>query len=252
MSMDNQHKAVPHKQRIATADTDQFYQSEQSLQQTADSSMAHQEIDTPFHFRHCCWFCQEPTEIRLLFPTNKERLQDCDHQAISLPICRECKSLVRTANADNIWQCRQQVKKALAKRYQKDLAIGKNWSKSELANAGFEGGNFEGFAKSGWNMFEIARDRVNFSGWPLWCNGEQIVDSTIGRQFVFDGVTYADITQAIDFYVKTYALPKDFFFDCINIVGVERFAYAIRYARMFVGCTAAERRTALQDLKTSD
>ncbi|WNC71042.1 hypothetical protein RGQ13_13000 [Thalassotalea psychrophila] len=248
----NSNKAVPHSKRIANADTDQFYQSEQSIHQHVDHSLAHQEIEIPFNFRHCCWFCQEPSNQQLLFPSTKDRLIDCPHQAISVPICRECKSLAKTSQAIDIYRCREQIKKALAKRYQKDLAIGKNWTKEELANAGFEGGSFEGFAKSGWMMFEIARDRVNFSSWPLWCNGEQIEDTTLGKQFAFDGVTYSDLNQAVDFYVKTFNLHKDFFLECINIVGVNRFGYAIRFARLYIGYTTEARREILKDLSTTE
>lgn len=210
----------------------------------------HQAIDVPFNFRHCCWFCNEPAASVLAFPSDDALIVDCPHPAISLPSCQECAVIARQQFVLSIWQCRENVKKSLAKRYQKDLAIGKNWTQQELANSDFQGGNFEGFAKSGWFVFEVARDRVNFKGWPLWCNGEQIDDTTSVKQFTFDGVVYSDINQAIDFYVQTYHLNHDFLLAILKIVGIERFSHAIRFARIYIGHTPSERRVALRDLQS--
>ncbi|TRX55646.1 hypothetical protein [Thalassomonas sp. M1454] len=208
----------------------------------------HQAVDVPFHFRHCCWFCNEPAAAELNFPSQKSLLIDCPHPAISLPCCDECKRFARQSDAHSIWTCRESVKKSLMKRYRKDLAIGKNWTQEELANSEFEGGNFAGFAKSAWFVFEVARDRVNFSGWPLWCNGEQIENITEGKEFIFDGVSYTDIYQAIDFYVATYGLDKEFLLQVVKIVGIDRFAYAIRFCRLYIGHTPNEKRAALKEL----
>lgn len=246
--MNNNQKQVVRSNNIATADTDSFYQGgENDVQEQVN--LGHQNIDVPFHFRHTCWFCQEPAALRLLFPFSASELKKCSHDPISLPSCRECHIIAQKTFTDSIFQCREKVKDVLMKRYEKDLAVGKNWTQEELANSGFEGGSFEGFAKSAWFMFEVARDRVNFAGWPLWCNGVQIFDNSIGKQFIFDGVTYVDANQAVEFYVKTYDLNKAFFVDIIKVVGLDKFSYAIRYARIFVGCSSADRRTALMDLK---
>ncbi len=217
---------------------------------------AYQLIDVPFHFRHVCWFCGEPSNQTLHFPIKRKDFIDCLHQPIALPSCAECLSLARQyyqrKDADgavnSIWFCREKVKQSLVKRYQKDLAIGKNWTKEELANSEFEGGNFEGFARSAWFVFEVAQQRVNFTAWPLWCNGMAIEDIQAGKSFVFDGITFSDIDQAIDFYGKSYDLHLDFFKEVIQTVGIKRFAYAIRFCRLFVGSTPIERQRALRDL----
>ena len=238
--------AVIHKNNISTVDTEQYYQPIDD--ERIDHSLNHQQIDIPFHFRHTCWFCSEPAAQDLYFPKTKKAAEYCTHRAISLPICRECKVISNGIRGDNIWQYREALKKSLAKKYQKHLAIGKNWTKEELENAGFEGGNFEGFAKSGWFMFEVARDRVNFAGWPLWCHGEQIEDITAGKQFVFDGVTYSDVNQAVDFYVKSFALKRTFLLELLDILGIDRFSDAIRYARIHVAASVREQRQVIADL----
>ncbi len=209
----------------------------------------HQATDVPFHFRHCCWFCNEPAAETFAFPNRQSIGLESSHPAIFVASCQECKRFANQVYGHSIWQCREKVKKALIKRYQKDLAIGKNWTKEELANSEFSGGNFEGFAKSGWFIYEVARDRVNFAGWPLHCNGQEISDSSDGLEFIFDGVTYADLSSAIEFYVKTYYLEADFLLKIINIVGEDRFADAIRFARLYIGYSRAAQNELLGDLK---
>lgn len=212
----------------------------------------YQSIDVPFHFRHVCWFCGEPANKTLNFPFARKDFIDCLHPPISLPSCAECLSFAKDSNRKHdcysIWDCREIVKKAFVKHYRKDLAIGKNWTQEELANSGFEGGNFEGFARSAWFVFEVAQQRMNFSGWPLWRSGVQITNNQEGKEFVFDGVTFIDVNQAIDFYVSSFDLHRDFFKDVLQCVGVERFSYAIRFCRLLIGATPNERKTALFNL----
>lgn len=216
------------------------------------SDKEHQYIDVPFHFRYVCWFCGEPSARLFAFPQLAADFIHCPHSPIFIPTCNECHSLAKQTQAHAIWHCRDKVKKSLVKRYRKDLAIGKNWTKEELAKSDFQGGNFEGFARSAWFIFEVARDRVNYSGWPLWSGGEQIVNTIVGKEFVFDGVHFNDVEQAIDFYVATYDLDKQFLQEVLRIIGLDRFSYAIRYCRLYIGHTPNEKRMAVRDLENEE
>ncbi|WP_371188924.1 hypothetical protein [Thalassotalea maritima] len=210
--------------------------------------LSYQAIDVPFANRHQCWFCGEPYLRSLAFPASNSLHLDCPHPAIFINACGECFELASQSNGHTIFSCRQDVKLALLKRYHKDLAIGQNWTQQELADAGFEGGNFAGFAKSAWFMYEVAKQRVNFAGWPIQVAGQVVDDTYQGKQFHFDGVTYPDIYQAVDFYRKAFDVNKDFVLALLQKLGTNKFAVAIRIARQCVGFTPQERQQVLRDL----
>ncbi|WP_371377478.1 hypothetical protein [Thalassotalea aquiviva] len=209
-------------------------------------------IEIPFRFRHNCWFCGEPKQSVYEFPAKSEWALLCEHPRLHIPACAECGPRLKKSQAFSIWQCRQEVKSYLCQRYQKDLAIGKNWSEEELATSGFEGGNFAGFAKSAWMMFEIARDRVNFKGWPLVYDGEEIHNTQAGKAFLFDGIEYVNLEHAVNFYVATFDLDKAFFIKVLTVLGPEKFAQTIRFCRLYVGHTPNEKRMALTTLSATE
>jgi hypothetical protein len=132
-------------------------------------------IDISFEYRHLCWLCGEPSQVFFTFPhrfyadifNDAYVVHDCPHPLLSVPSCQECRSLASKAEVNSIWAVKAVVKKGLKRIYKKDLAIGINWTKEELANSQFEGGNFAGFQKSAWFMFEVAKQRVDFNGWPI-------------------------------------------------------------------------------------
>ncbi|NMP17772.1 hypothetical protein [Thalassotalea sp. Y01] len=210
--------------------------------------MDYQDIEVPFHFRHLCWFCGEPYAQVFSFPPTHSEHLNCPHPHLNVNACSECAKFAKKAKGHTIFSVRQEVKQALLKAHQKDLAIGQNWTKQELADAGFEDGNFAGFAKSAWFMFEVARDRINFKAWPLVVSGQQIDSIYQGMSFQFDGVTYPDIYHAVDFFAKTYDLNNPFILAVLNIIGTEQFAKAIRLARTCVGFTPQERQQLLNKL----
>jgi hypothetical protein len=136
-------------------------------------------IDIPFECRHLCWFCGEPPKEDFIFPhrfyadlfNDAYVVHHCPHPLLAVPSCQECYQLAFKAEVDSIWAVKAVVKKGLKRIYKKDLAIGINWTKEELANSQFEGGNFSGFQKSAWFIFEIAKQRVDFNGWPIVVGG---------------------------------------------------------------------------------
>ena len=210
----------------------------------------HTPIESPFQFRYSCWFCGEPSATRLLFPHENYVVLACCHPAISLASCLECHHAAKQSTGKNIWQVRSFVKKWLFKSYQKHLAIGLNWTEQELAESQFEGGNFESFQKSAWFMYQVARDRVNFTGWPIIVNGLDLdyLQTEFDSVFVFDGVSYPSIDEAISHYAGVYDLHKGFFRDVLSKLGTTNFAAAVRFCRLFVGASPDERKAALLTL----
>lgn len=219
--------------------------------------------ETPFNQRHCCWFCGEPNQVNVIFPPhanissyhkNKHLVLTCPHPVISVPSCKECYRLANKTNENNIWAVKSAVKKMLIRLYAKDLAIGVNWTEKELASSEFEGGNFAGFARSAWFIYEVAKARVNYSGWPLVANGltlnEHDVETT---RFTFDGVVYPEVSDAIKHYADIFNLDKHYFSAVLqkvsgDMISQHSFAKAVRFCRLLVNATPNELKLAFKEL----
>ncbi len=216
--------------------------------------------ESPFEFRHRCWFCGEPSASHFTFPAVKAAsshyaVLTCSHSPISVPSCHECKRIAHTAKVSSIWQVNTEVKNRLMTRYKKDLAIGIQWTQAELASSEFEHGNFAGFAKSAWFMFEVARDRLNFKPWPLVLNGVELVDEDEKFTFFFDGVDFPSINHAITHYAKAIFVEREFFSKALSTIATNKittreFAQTVRLCRLLVGASDAERKEALRQFTT--
>jgi len=210
--------------------------------------MAHILVDIPFEQRHQCWFCGEPSELTFSFPHQYFQVFDCSHPPLSVPSCRECTSLARKAKQRSIWAVANNVKRFLTQKYRKDLAIGINWTKEELENSEFETGNFIGFQKSAWFMYEVAKQRVNYRGWSLSLEGIELDVDYVGTEFLFDGVTYSSVDIAIEHFIESYDLPASCFKKAVSIVGIEQFGKAVRFCRLLIDSTPDEQKLALRYL----
>ena len=206
-------------------------------------------IDVPFNYRHHCWFCSEPAGHSFTFPHSNYLVFDCPHGKLTLPSCLECSRAASKAKVRSIWQVEKSVKVYLIEKYRKDLAIGLNWTQSELANSGFEEGSFAGFQKSAWFMYEVAKDRVNFKGWPLVLDGIEIENEDGEREFCFDGVCYPSIDEALEHYSLNFDLDLAFFRRVLAKMGSANFARAVRFCRLYVGATPNEKLRALHEVE---
>ncbi|REL27445.1 hypothetical protein DXX93_13310 [Thalassotalea euphylliae] len=206
-------------------------------------------VDIPFAYRHTCWFCGEPSDQFVTFPHTRHIVLSCPHPQLTLPSCRECRPFAYQAKVNHVWAVRASVKKSLIHKYRKDLAIGLNWTQEELANAGFEGGNFESFQRSAWFMYEVARDRVNFQAWPLSQGGVDIDDDIEPITFEFDGVVYPSIDDAIKHYSGNFRFNRQILVKTLAILGTSQFAKAVRFCRLLIGATPNEVNSALAELK---
>ncbi|WP_417762815.1 hypothetical protein [Shewanella sp.] len=206
----------------------------------SDSSVL---IDIPFEHRHICWFCGEPCNQQLEYP-----FAVAEYRTIDIPSCKECRLLARQQLLTSYAECRVAVKDALMKRYAKHLAIGLNWTKEELEEADFTCRTLQSFQQSAWFMYEVARDRINFAGWPISVNGVPQPISINDTEFQFDGVQYSSVFAAIEHYCRQLALDKDFLSGVVAVVGKARFGYAVRLARIHIVSNAKVKRTVIQEL----
>lgn len=96
-------------------------------------------------------------------------------------------------------------------------------------------------------MYQVAKDRVNFRGWPLVLNGVEIINEDVDREFCFDGVSYPNIDQAIEHYSLNFSLDSDFLRRVLAKIGLQQFAKAVRFCRLYVGATPNEKSKALRE-----
>lgn len=207
----------------------------------------YQPIDIPFEYRHCCWFCQEPSSLVLAFP-HSSQYDFCPHPALNIPACSECIRWASSPRFVDIMSCRSWVKQQLIKKYRQHLAIGLNWTKQELEDSGLEGKIFEGFRRSGWAMYEIAKARVNFVGWPLSIDYQELELNDFVLEFTFDGVTYPTIDDAIIHYSHQFGLDRVFIRQLLIVLGQDKFSRAISLARINIATSKREQLAVLHNL----
>ncbi|CAM2916595.1 hypothetical protein [Vibrio rarus] len=206
----------------------------------------YQEIDVPFQYRHCCWFCGEPSNDAVDFP--KVNSAYLAHVPLTLPACKECKVLSQSCVTDSIWDLQLEVNHGLMKRYAKHLGIGVNWTQQELEQTCLEGTSFKGFTDSAWMMYEIAKGRVDFSGWSLAINGVplDIIDESCG--FEFAGSRFIDFEAAVAFYQRSESLNKYLLEGLVAILGQSQLAYALRIARLHPSITKRSADSVLSEI----
>ena len=112
----------------------------------------------------------------------------------------------------------------------------------------FEGSAFEGFKRSAWMMHTIAKERVNYPGWPLSLGGIPMNLKVFSASFEFDGICFSDMEAAVDHYIKTFHLDAQLLREMVQLVGEQRFAYAIRICRLYPIVTRDERQQILKDI----
>lgn len=215
--------------------------------------------ETPFNKRRDCWFCGEPNQyvFSCINVNDSEASANKDIAQLSLPSCKECYQVaqksVTTAKLErrhySIWTIKAAVKQYLLHHYHKDLAIGINWTKTELEESEFEQGDFSGFQKSAWFMFEVAKARVSYASWPLIIDGITILDEYQEQSFNFDDVVYPNMEQAMHHYANTFSLSLEYFRSVLTLLGNDNFAKAVRFCRLLVAANTAERQQALRQLR---
>ena len=201
-------------------------------------------IDIPFEKRHVCWFCEEPSNQYFAYECDTHML----HPSLTVPACQECARLAKSHRLTSIWDCRMAVKDELMRIYAKHLAIGVNWTEQELAESEFSCKVFEGFKKSAWMMFQIAKGRINAPGWPISLDGQLIDDNGYSRGFEFDGLQFSSVSAAIMHYSKAFYIDSVFLSDLLSIVGRAKFGYALRLSRIHIAATKELKKQVLNDV----
>ncbi|MDO6705376.1 FYVE zinc finger domain-containing protein [Photobacterium sp. 1_MG-2023] len=203
-------------------------------------------IDVPFEYRHTCWFCGEPYfECHTFRP-----VPNYDGETpVRVPCCEECYGICAKTKASGLDILRDRVKEKLHSKYQKHLQIGVQWTKEELEDSELEGKAFEGFKHSAWRMFEIARERVNYPGWPLAIDGQPVGQVSSAFQVTHDGIVYPSLSNAVEQLAKSYAIPQAYLEQSVELVGRAQLGFAIRFCKTTHGFSEAQQAASLVSLK---
>ncbi|OEE86201.1 hypothetical protein A1OQ_17115 [Enterovibrio norvegicus FF-162] len=207
---------------------------------------SHTLIDIPFNQRHICWFCGEPSSEILHFPRTARK--NVEHALLALPACKECDAIKHSRDINSIWQFRAHVKQALISKYTKHLAIGENWTKEELEESEFSGSILGGFGESAWHMYEIAKQRVAYEGWPLIVDGLTFDAMDDTSSFEFNGTCYASLRNCVDFFEKASDIDKELLTQLVEIVTPARFDYALKIAKLNKRISPARRTQIIDDI----
>ncbi|OEF23108.1 hypothetical protein [Aliivibrio logei] len=209
-------------------------------------------IDIPFNLRHVCWFCGEPSFDLLSFPKATHQIRQITHQGIDLPACKECLSLPAAGVSESIWSFRDKIKHDLMNKYAKHLGIGLQWTEAELAESEFDGAILEGFGKSAWPMYEIAKARVEYTGWDLTIDNEALDGYDESSGYEFDGIRYLSIQTCIEHHVKALSLDLVLLETLVEIVGSDRFGYALKIAKFNREISSRDRNTIINEILTQE
>jgi len=190
------------------------------------------KIDVPFNSRHTCWFCGEPSSDSIEFPKATDSIAKLEHPPLEIPACTECQGISYSKSLTSIWALRNKIKQAIINKYAKHLGVGENWTEQELLYCEFSGAILGGFGKSAWKMYQIAKQRVEYKGWPLSVDDIplEVYDETSG--FEFNGTRYASIHSCIDYFTKAAGVDKELLSQLVDIVSSDRFSYALRIAKL--------------------
>ncbi|OBT13524.1 hypothetical protein A9264_13995 [Vibrio sp. UCD-FRSSP16_10] len=209
------------------------------------------KIDIPFNNRHQCWFCGEPSEISLDYPRRVD-FEAKGHLSINLPICDECNSLATKESSNSIYDLKLKLTHKNLIKYARVLGIGINWTKLELESEQLSGAAFVGFNESAWGMYEIARQRIAFQGWPLTYDEiplELIDDSHF---FESEGVKFLNVSSAIDYYCDAEGLDKELLSLLSDLLGETRFKDTLLIARVNTNLTRKERQQILNEVEKQE
>lgn len=209
----------------------------------------YKEIEIPFSNRYTCWFCGEPSIDELYkFPTKQSDFNAIEHQALLLPICNECNSYKLNKYFASIFVLRDFIKGIIVKKYSKALGIGLKWTEQELVKSDLEGYALEGFKKSAWPMFEIAKSKINFHGWPITVDDVPLNFYSSANSFVYEGIRYKNIDDASNVIIKELNLDRILFEESLDIVGQSRFDYVVKLCKLNTSLSWQARNQILNDL----
>ena len=203
-------------------------------------------LDIPFDCRFTCWFCGEGSYQTIVTTI-------ATHQAsfsVDTPICDECKSYRCHDEVISLVKLGKLIKEKIVMHSAKVLAIGANWTESELQESALNGSAFDGFKKSGWQMYLIAKERVNYSGWELSIDGIVINDEDIlaDEKYEFDGLTFTTFSSMLDYLCHSFTLNRTFLKKVLTIYGNDRAIAAVKFCRLVPNDSTTQREKALNDL----
>jgi len=201
-------------------------------------------IDTPFNCRFTCWFCGEGSHKTVLATLSTP----LKNYLVNIPICDECNAYQCHNNIKSLKKLEEAINEKIVLLSAKELAIGANWTEKELQESELNGGAFDGFKKSGWPMYLIAKKRVNYNGWELCIDGIPVDYKAFDETHEFDGLTFSSFTSMLDYLSHTFSLHREFLKKVLLIYGNNRAIEAVKLCRLVPNESKEARDKAVENL----
>ncbi|MBA6358039.1 MULTISPECIES: hypothetical protein [unclassified Colwellia] len=208
-------------------------------------------LDIPFDKRNTCWFCGEISFKNLSIKDELLKDINSDYTQVLFPACEECFNLSMKIKHSSIEEIQQSIKDKIVIKYSKYLAIGSKWTAEEIQSSEFSGIALSGFKESAWFMFEQTKSRINYTGWDVSVDGISLGNTSGLNRVKFDGVQYSNLSELLNYLVKTFSIDKNFLRQVIDIYGKENIVQAVKYCRLIIHFDDEERKSALNDLRIS-
>jgi len=208
-------------------------------------------LDIPFDKRNTCWFCGEISFKNISIKDESLQEINSGYTQVLFPACEECFNLSMKIRHSSIEDIQQSIKDKIVIKYSKYLAIGSKWTAEEIQSSEFSGIALSGFKESAWFMFEQTKNRVNYTGWDVSVDGISLGNTSGLNIIKFDGVQYSNLNELLNYLVKTFSIDKSFLRQVIDIYGEENIVQAVKYCRLIIHFDEEERKSALDDLRSS-
>lgn len=162
------------------------------------------------HDFNTCFYCGcIATETDLVPPLKYAEFylkarEDADFYKV--PSCKECYEILATDRSALLGQRADNVKKKLARKYQKAIRVYEMWDEDELQELDY---SLNRSIKAGLSLGREAHERVKFRGFEFEANGEKYRSHFYKKDLItVFGQEFSNFKDALDYASKAFRIPK--------------------------------------------
>lgn len=209
-------------------------------------------IDVPYIYRYKCFYCGEPASQDDHVPP-VSRYYDFmsiydTHKPLTVPCCSECNiDLGDSLQADVFFRF-DECKKLLVNKLSKVIRMGELWDEDSVKDSEVTG-DLKRFIDGLKVMSAIAKDRIEWTGWPVSVDGKTLLRSDDVKSVKINGKTFTSIENAIQYANKALKIPIPYLEKVLALVGDNRLQYAVTICMNKPVKSAQAMESVIEDLK---